>query len=107
MLGAGHFYQSDEAVRAATNYNTAKLKFTGNQRLLQLKVMSGDDSNLVRTVSLPITIGRPTGASGIAAAPSNALFNSSMISRRHALINEEQGQVRLWVLPRARPRRCL
>lgn len=107
MLGAGHFYQSDEAVRAAANYSTAKLKLSGSQRLLQLKVMSGDDSNLVRTVGLPVTIGRPTGASGIAAAPSNALFNSSLISRRHALINEEQGQVRPWLPARATPRRWL
>jgi len=63
--------------------------------LVVLKVMSGDDVMPQRTVTLPATIGRPTGTSGLSPSPHNCLFNNVLISRKHAIISME-GRA-LWV----------
>jgi hypothetical protein len=60
---------------------------------VMLKVMSGDDAHPLRTVNLPVTIGRPTNASGLTANPNNAFFSNSLLSRKHAMISMQNKHV--------------
>lgn len=78
MLGSSSAYHDYDHKPAGHSWDADK-KVT-------LKVISGDDSNSLRIVPLPVTIGRPTGSAGTYASANNALFNNSMISRKHATI---------------------
>lgn len=60
---------------------------------VNLQVMSGDDMYTMRSVILPVTVGRPTGSSGLVPSAYNCLFNNSLISRKHATLFLEHGMV--------------
>lgn len=95
MLGSFQEFQHRPTVSSKLSTFAAKEEYN---EALTLKVMSGDDKHPVRTVTLPATIGRPTGASGLMVSDNNALFNNSLISRKHAVIHMENKQVNQWKL---------
>lgn len=68
---------------------TKQAQLQQGEERLSLKVISGDDIFPIRHLILPATIGRPTGSSGLCPSSSNALFSSTLLSRKHASIYAE------------------
>lgn len=92
MLGSGLSYSNfDNSPHTFDNWKAQEPARLENQ--LILKVISGDLPNSVRTVQLPVIIGRPTSSAGTVVSSANGLFANSMISRKHASIFMENSQV--------------
>lgn len=97
MLGTG--VRHSEKPQGTLSYNSWKanesfsLSYGQTEEKVMLKVMSGDDVHPLRIVNLPVTIGRPTNASGLTANPNNAFFSNSLLSRKHAMISIQDRHV--------------